>query len=174
MDMNNNMDLNHYNAETMTVSNPTTYHGTSALYMNVKVPVVVHTTGSEPTYQTKGAAGADLKIASDVVLAPNVPTMVSTGISIAIPEGYVGLLFIRSSLSTKGINLANSVGVIDSDYRGEVWLTLTNNSTTTITLNKGDRVAQLAIMSVQQFPFLSVDKLQYTVRGEGRFGSTGI
>jgi dUTP pyrophosphatase len=100
--------------------------------------------------------------------------MVSTGISLAVPEGYVGLLFMRSGLSTKGINLSNSVGVIDSDYRGEVWLSLINNSNTTITLNKGDRVAQIAFMSITQFPFVNVDKLSYTVRGEGRFGSTGV
>ena len=174
MDMNKNMDLNHYNAETMTVSNPTTYHGTSTLYMSPKVPLVLHDKACLPAYQTPGSAAADLKIASEVVLVPGVTTMVSTGISLAVPEGYVGLLFIRSGLSAKGVNLSNSVGVIDSDYRGEVWLSLINNSNTTITLNKGDRVAQIAFMPITQFPFVNVDKLSYTVRGEGKFGSTGV
>ena len=80
----------------------------------------------------------------------------------------------RSGLSNKGINLANSVGVIDSDYRGEIWLPLINNSTTTHTLKRGDRVSQIALMPVTQFQFVSVDKLPFTVRGEGKFGSTGV
>ena len=92
----------------------------------------------------------------------------------AIPEGYVGLVFPRSGLANKGVTLKNSVGVIDSDYRGEIQVSLVNYSLQTVDLQVGDRVAQIVFLSVTQFPFISVDKLPETTRGTGGFGSTGL
>lgn len=169
-----NTDVNQYNTESITIANQNNYNTSTYIHSDSKIPMVLHDKDCAPAYHTKGAAGADLKITTDTTLLPGVVTRVPTGVSLAIPEGYVGLLFMRSGLSNKGINLANSVGVIDSDYRGEIWLPLINNSTTTHTLKRGDRVSQIALMPVTQFQFVSVDKLPFTVRGEGKFGSTGV
>jgi len=169
-----NTDVNQYNTESLTIANQNNYNTSTYTYSDSKIPMVLHDRDCAPAYHTKGAAGADLKITNDATLLPGVVTRVPTGVSLAIPEGYVGLLFMRSGLSNKGINLANSVGVIDSDYRGEIWLPLINNSTIIHTLKQGDRVAQIAFMPVTQFQFVSVDKLPNTVRGEGKFGSTGV
>ena len=86
----------------------------------------------------------------------------------------MGLVFPRSGLASKGITLANSVGVIDSDYRGEIQLAMVNNSANTVQLNAGDRVAQIVFLPVTQFPFVIQTTLDSTTRGTGGFGSTGV
>ena len=129
----------------------------------VKVPEYAHLTD----------AGADIFSCDDYVIASNETKMIKTGIRIEIPKGYVGLLFSRSGLSTKGLALANGVGVIDSDYRGEVGCPLYNRTNDDFVIKKGERVAQLVIMPYCTAKFISVDSLTKTERGVGGFGSTG-
>ena len=100
--------------------------------------------------------------------------MIPTGIAAAIPEGHVGIMAVRSSMGVKnGINLANGIGVIDSDYRGEMRVTLYNTTDTEYTVRPGDRIAQLMVVPVACPPIEVVDTLPETQRGEGGFGSTG-
>jgi len=130
-----------------------------------------------PTYATNGSAGLDLTafVEDSVTIIPNELVKIPTGICVEIPAKYVGLCIIRSSLGVKsGISLSNCVGVIDSDYRGEIILGLINNSCEKRTIIPGERIAQLVIV-----PYLSVEieekeVLSETVRGDGGFGSTGI
>lgn len=98
---------------------------------------------------------------------------VKTGIAVAIPEGYMGLILPRSSSVKSGLAMANTVGVIDSDYRGEILVYLRSTLGRNVTINKGDRFAQLAIVPVYQQTLEFVDDLNKTTRGEGGFGSTG-
>ena len=132
-----------------------------------------------PTYGSSGAAGADLyslpaPAGEDITLLPGETKLVHTGIAAAIPEGYVGLVCARSGLATKrGLAPANKVGVIDSDYRGEIMVALHNHGATAQTITAGDRIAQLLIMPVLQVELSLVDELDDTARGAGGFGSTG-
>jgi dUTP pyrophosphatase len=99
---------------------------------------------------------------------------VPTGLAVAIPEGYVGLIFARSGLATKfGVAPANCVGVIDSDYRGEVIVGLSNHSGEDYVIQPGERIAQLVLMPIVQAGITVVDDLDDTQRGTGGFGSTG-
>jgi dUTP pyrophosphatase len=122
-------------------------------------------------------AGLDLRAKQEYIVHPNERQMIGTGVSVSIPEGYVGLLFARSSLSKKGLMLANSVGVIDSDYRGEIMapLVFTPNDTNQefATVEKLERIVQLVITPIQLAVPLAVDTLTNTARGAGGFGSTG-
>lgn len=128
-----------------------------------------------PQRQTPGSAGFDLQVAEDTVIAPNTIVLVPTGISVAIPDGFVGKVYARSSLPKKyRLMLPNSVGVIDSDYRGEIFVQLYNFGTVPIVLHKGDRIAQLVIEPYAHNAVLfEVDELDETERGAGGFGSTG-
>ena len=132
-------------------------------------------TAITPTRGTPGAAGLDLYADEDALITNGAPVFVSTGIAVEIPEGYVGLVFIRSGLSKSGVGLTNSVGVIDSDYRGEIQLSMIY-----IAGNGGhyirarDRVAQLVVVPAPLFDLIEVDALMPTERGAGGFGSTGI
>ncbi len=128
-----------------------------------------------PFYATHGSAAADIcaDCPNGIALQPNTPTLISTGLSLAIPCGFVGLLFVRSGLSLKGISLSNGVGVIDSDYRGELKVVVTNNSGETFFIEHAMRIAQLMIMPLTQFAFVNSDVLDETKRGVGGFGSTG-
>lgn len=129
-----------------------------------------------PFRATENSAGADLfaHLESDAVIEAGARQLIATGIAIEIPSGYGGFIFPRSSVSTKhGITLANCVGVIDADYRGEVKVSLINHSDTAYTVNNGDRIAQLVIMPVEMTDFAEKDELSDTVRGAGGFGSTG-
>ncbi len=138
----------------------------------------VHPAAVLPRYATPGAAGADLCALPDgdpVTIAPGATVLVRTGLSMAIPEGYVGLIFARSGLALKqGLAPANKVGVIDSDYRGEVMVSLHNHSDTPRTVTPGDRVAQFLLMPVMLADIRETDTLDDTLRGEGGFGSTGV
>ena len=129
-----------------------------------------------PSYGSLGAAGADLYALCDtqVCIEPGQTVLIGTGIAMEIPENYVGLIFARSGLSTKkGLAPANKVGVIDSDYRGEIKVPLFNQSPVPQTVEKGERIAQIVITPFLSADFIEVDELDNTARGADGFGSTG-
>lgn len=130
-----------------------------------------------PFYASAGAAAMDLCACVDeaVTIAPRALVAVPTGIAIGLPSAeYVALVFARSGLGIKhGVALANGVGVIDSDYRGEIKVGLTNLSDAPYTIQPGDRIAQLAVLPVVQANLRVVDALDETARGAGGLGSTG-
>lgn len=129
-----------------------------------------------PTFGTDQAAGADLYACLDgeVTVAPGQTVFIPTGLSMAIPAGYVGLVFARSGLACKSdLAPANKVGVIDSDYRGEFLVALHNHGGETRTVSDGERIAQLLIMPVIHPCYRETDTLPETQRGAGGFGSTG-
>lgn len=129
-----------------------------------------------PTYGTEHSAGADLYAMSDssIVIEAGATVLVHTGISMEIPEGYVGLIFARSGLATKrSLAPANKVGVIDADYRGEIMVSLHNHGMETQTVEAGERIAQIAIVPFLKAEFEVCDELSDTLRGAGGFGSTG-
>ncbi len=130
-----------------------------------------------PEYQTSGAAGFDLRafLLQDIVLPPGGRALVPTGLRIALPPGYAGLVMARSGLASKhGIALANGVGLIDSDYRGELLVAVINLSGVAFTLRDGERVAQLVSVPVPQLKLVETSGLDETARGENGFGSTGV
>lgn len=127
-----------------------------------------------PAYATVGAAGMDVVSAEDVTIAPGARHPVSTGLSLAIPQGYEIQVRPRSGLAFKyGITVPNTPGTIDSDYRGELKVLLINHGTEEFGITRGDRVAQLVLAPVVQAAWSEVDELDATARGEGGFGSTG-
>ena len=130
-----------------------------------------------PTYGSSGAAGADLYACLDAsrqTIERGKTALIRTGVQMAIPEGYVGLVYARSGLASKrGLAPANKVGVIDSDYRGEILVALYNQSETDQTIENGERIAQIVIAPYLKAEFVETDDLEKTVRGEGGFGSTG-
>lgn len=137
---------------------------------------VLITAETIPTYSHPGDAGADLSSAEDIVLNPGERATVATGVSIALPAGYVVFVVPRSGLAAKhGITVVNSPGTVDAGYRGELKVTLLNTDLREpFTINKGDRIAQMIVMPVVQARFIPVDKLPESERGESGFGSTGI
>ncbi|MBR3704036.1 MAG: dUTP diphosphatase [Oscillospiraceae bacterium] len=129
-----------------------------------------------PYYATDGAAALDLHACTDgdTVIPPHERVFIPTGIAVAIPDGYVGIMAVRSSMGARhGINLANGIGVIDSDYRGQLHVTLYNTTEAPYTVRSGDRIAQLMVMPVARPTLKVVDTLPETGRGTGGFGSTG-
>ena len=129
-----------------------------------------------PTYGSEFSAGADLYALADepITIAPHETVLVHTGVAMEIPTGYVGLIFARSGLATKrALAPANKVGVIDSDYRGEIMVALHNHGNEAKTIENGERIAQLVLVPYIAAEFDEVDELSDTVRGEGGFGSTG-
>jgi len=128
-----------------------------------------------PTYAKGGDAGADLVTRIEVTLAPGERKLVPTGISIALPDGYVALVHPRSGLAIKhGITMVNSPGTVDASYRGELQVILINHDPIeSITFKRGDRIAQLVIQQVERAEFLEVTSLPGSGRGAGGFGSTG-
>lgn len=146
--------------------------------MKVKVEVKkLNKNAKLPTYGTEFSAGADIYALIDgdsLTIAPGETKMISTGLAFAIPEGLVGLIFARSSLGAKrGLAPANKVGVIDSDYRGEVHVALHNHSLIPQTVENGERIAQMLLVPYYSADFSETDELSETSRGEGGFGSTG-
>ena len=135
--------------------------------------MIRHTGEYDLERATEGSAGFDLHSTDEFPIKPASVVSVGTGVRVAIPEGHVGLLFVRSSLGARGITLANSVGVIDSDYRGEIRVLLANISNSWKKVQEGERIAQLVVV-----PFVAdaqrVETLDDTVRGDGGFGSTGV
>ena len=129
-----------------------------------------------PTYGSENAAGADLYacIDSTLTIESGETILVPTGLAMELPTGYAGLIYARSGLaSKKGLAPANKVGVIDSDYRGEVMVALHNHSKVSATIEPGERIAQLVITPYIMGVFNKVSELDETERGAGGFGSTG-
>lgn len=129
--------------------------------------------GQKPKVGSASAAGADLRIPSDLNLAPGQRVLVDSGLSMAIPEGYFGLVVPRSSTGVKGLVISNTVGIIDSDYRGNIKLSMYNASGDWMFLDAFERVAQIIIVPHLAINFEYVSSLDETERGSGGFGSTG-
>lgn len=138
-----------------------------------------HGRGLEPPrQQTAGSAGVDLPAAlapgDELVLAPGARSLVPTGFSIALPEGYEAQIRPRSGLAAKhGITVLNAPGTIDADYRGEVKVILINHGTDPFAIRRGDRIAQMVVAPVVAVQFTQVEALDETERGTGGHGSTG-
>jgi len=129
-----------------------------------------------PTRGSKFSAGYDLYAATDhdIQIPPHSTVMIGTGLAMEIPTGWFGAVFPRSGIATKrGLRPANCVPVIDCDYRGEWLIPLHNDSNETMTVQAGERIAQLVILPYQDIDFKEVDELHNTDRGTGGFGSTG-
>ncbi len=128
-----------------------------------------------PSYAHTGDAGADLHSATDVELGPGERALVPTGVALALPEGYVGLVHPRSGLAARhGISIVNAPGTIDAGYRGEIKVCLVNTDPhTAFTVHRGDRIAQLVVQRFETARFVVTDALPGTVRGDGGYGSTG-
>ena len=143
--------------------------------MNIKVKKL-KPDATVPTMGSKFAAGADLYSAEDedVVIEPGETKFIGTGLAMEIPEGYVGLVYARSGLACKrGLAPANKVGVVDSDYRGEIKVALHNHGKEAQTVEKGERIAQMVIAPYLSVNYEEADALSETERGDGGFGSTG-
>ena len=145
--------------------------------MKIKVEVKkLNENAKLPVYGTEFAAGADIYALTEgeVTIQPHKSSIIHTGLSFAIPEGFVGLVFARSGMASKrGLAPANKVGVIDSDYRGELMVCLHNHGDITQTVENGERIAQIAFLPCNTANFEIVDELSETGRGTGGFGSTG-
>lgn len=129
-----------------------------------------------PTYGSEFSAGCDLYACLDepVVIEPHCTVLIKTGIALEIPVGYAGLIYARSGLASKrNLAPANKVGVVDSDYRGEVMVALHNHGLQPQSVEHGERIAQMVITPFLSASFIEVESLSETVRGEGGFGSTG-
>lgn len=130
--------------------------------------------GMLPIYAREGDAGADLRSNEDIEILANQQVLVKTGVRLGLPDGYVGLVCSRSGLALKsGVFVLNAPGVVDSGYRGEVGVILKNSGSSTFSVKKGDRIAQLMIQKFESPKFIEVETLDVTERGEGGFGSTG-
>ena len=143
----------------------------------MKVKVVNKGNLSLPEYKTEGASGVDLmaSLEDSIVLKPMERFMVPTGLFVEIPEGYEAQIRGRSGLAAKnGITLANGVGTIDSDYRGEIKVILINLGNEPFEISHGDRIAQMILAKYEKMEFSEVDTLENTDRGSGGFGHTGL
>ena len=130
-----------------------------------------------PTYGSEYAAGADLYACTNgetVVIESGETKLIKTGLAMEIPEGYAGLIYARSGIANKrGLAPSNKVGVVDSDYRGEIMVSLHNHSNETQSIADGERIAQMVITPFLKVEYNEVEEISETVRGEGGFGSTG-
>ena len=144
-------------------------------YSDRKITPIIQCQVTDPAFLPKRAhatdAGADLMSTEDLEIYPGEQKLVDTGVAVKIPEGYGGFVFNRSSQGKKGISIPHSVGVIDSDYRGNIKVILKNIGEDPYKILRGDRIAQLVIMPVLLVGF--VDSWNDTERGSGGFGSTG-
>lgn len=146
----------------------------------IKIKLINKSNNENPAYATPGSAGIDLKAfiteeeGGNITLKPNETKLVHTGLYMEIPEGYEGQVRPRSGLALKhGITVLNSPGTVDSDYRGEVCVILTNLSNKDFTFSSGERIAQMVFASVERALFAEVRELGETERGNGGFGHTG-
>lgn len=142
------------------------------------VPVLITLVDDDvplPAYAHPGDAGADLVTRVDVVLGPGERTTVPTGISIALPDGYVAFVMPRSGLAARhGLTIVNAPGTVDAGYRGEISVTLLNTDRSEpVHLARGDRIAQLVLQRVERAHFLRAERLPGSHRGTGGFGSSG-
>ena len=141
--------------------------------MTVEVLIIAEP-GFEPTYAKPGDAGADLKSTEDHVIPSGERQLVKTGVKIAMPDGFVGLVHPRSGLAAKnGITVLNTPGTVDAGYRGEIMVTLLNTSNESFEVRRGDRIAQLLFQKVESAEFIAVSQLPESARGDGGFGSSG-
>ena len=143
----------------------------------INIPIITLSDNAVvPSYAYAGDAGMDLCATETVMLAPFQRALVSTGIAIAIPEGYAGFVQPRSGLAVKrGITVLNTPGLIDSHYRGEIKVCLINmDPKNGFVVNEGDRIAQLVIQKMETVEWNVVEALDETERGTGGFGSSGI
>ena len=142
----------------------------------MKINIINKSTFETPKYMTEGSAGLDLKamLESPVELKPLGRVLVPTGLYLSIPSGYEGQIRGRSGLALKhGISLANGIGTIDSDYRGEIKVILINLSNESYTVNNGDRIAQLVFIKYTKCELVEVEDLDETKREDGGFGHSG-
>lgn len=142
----------------------------------MKVKIINKSSFSLPEYKTEGSAGMDLyaNIEKPKILKPLERVLIPTGIFLSIPFGCEGQVRPRSGLALKhGITLANAIGTIDSDYRGEIKVILINLSNEDFVIDKGDRIAQLIFIKYEKVDFVEVNSLDDTERGQGGFGHTG-
>jgi dUTP pyrophosphatase len=127
-----------------------------------------------PSYATLGSAGLDLRSTDALILKPGARALISTGIAIALPEGFEAQVRPRSGLAVKhGVTVLNSPGTIDSDYRGEIKVPLINHGHEDFVIARGDRIAQMVIAAVVTAELIEVETLDDTTRGAGGFGSSG-
>ena len=144
--------------------------------MDVDVKIVNKSNHQLPSYATAGSAGMDLKANTDVPISlkPMERYLFPTGMHIQLPEGYEAQIRPRSGLAAKyGITVTNCVGTIDSDYTGEIKVSLINLSTDTVVIYPGDRIAQMVVAKYEKVTWEEVSALDETERGDGGFGSTG-
>jgi dUTP pyrophosphatase len=130
-----------------------------------------------PNYESASAAGMDIRaaVASPVILKPGNRTLIPTGLQMALPAGFEAQIRPRSGLAIRnGITMLNAPGTIDADYRGEIKVIAINHGEEEFVINHGDRIAQMVIAPVTQFPVVEVTDLSETKRGTGGFGSTGV
>jgi dUTP pyrophosphatase len=155
-----------------TFSRPVALHYPREVPESLEIPFVGDYV---PTYAHPGDAGADLKAAESVVLEPGARATIGTGVSIALPAGYLGFVVPRSGLASRhGITIVNSPGTVDAGYRGELRVTLLNTDrASAFSVEVGDRIAQLIVMPVVTAAFVPVQAHEETVRGTAGFGSTG-
>lgn len=145
---------------------------------SAELPVLLHALDpglAPPAYAQPGDAGADLRTAVDVTLAPGERALVPTGVALAVPEGHAGFVHPRSGLAVRhGLSIVNAPGTIDAGYRGEIQVLLVNHDLREpIELKRGDRIAQLVVQRVERAAFVEVANLPDSVRGAGGYGSTG-
>jgi dUTP diphosphatase len=143
---------------------------------DLEVPLVLLDRGlPAPSYAHPGDAGADLRAAVDVTLGPGERALVPTGVALALPDGFVGLVHPRSGLAQRhGLSIVNTPGTIDAGYRGEIKVLLVNlDPRSSIELARGDRIAQLVVQRVERARFVEVETLPESRRGAGGYGSTG-
>lgn len=142
--------------------------------VGLQIPLRLSPGAVAPAYAKPGDAGADLSATEGVSLAPGERALVGTGVAVAIPEGYVGLVHPRSGLAARhGLSIVNAPGTIDSGYRGEILVNLVNLGAEPVHLGAGDRIAQLLVIPVVTAEFIAVDSLPESVRGDTGHGSSG-
>jgi dUTP pyrophosphatase len=144
--------------------------------VDVRLAVVRIDSGATlPSYAHPGDAGLDLAANEEVTLAPMERAAVGTGVAVAVPDGWVGLVHPRSGLSLRqGLTVANAPGTVDAGYRGELKVILVNLGDVPVSVRRGDRIAQLVLQRVGRAAVVEVDSLDGTARGDGGFGSTGV
>lgn len=136
----------------------------------MELQIVCEDSELKPSYGSKGASAFDLRISADAVVKPGEVVKVGTGVKVAVPEGYGLLILPRSSTQ---FELWNTVGLIDSDYRGEIFVKMKNKSKEALWFAKGDRIVQACLIPMARPQLKAVKSLSTTDRGEGGFGSTG-
>jgi len=145
--------------------------------IDLRIQRLPHAEGLEPpAYQTSGSSGMDLRAATDesIVIASGEGAVIPIGLKMEIPIGYEGQVRTRSGVAARhGLMVLNSPGTIDADYRGEVKVILMNLGGDSVTIDRGDRIAQLVIAPVTRVVIEEIDEVEETTRGEGGFGSTG-